>query len=500
MPDKYANAHWGPSFADDAARDPRDEDPTLDELTALLHNLAATYPTQVILEQIGESVAGNPLWLVEVSDRTVPDEDKQIAFFLGCEHGNEHSGGTALLHVLRWLVTPEAAEIRRCQRVLMIPVVSPDGYETYHQSNMNGVNLYADYSLTGPPSQPESRAVWGVMERYAPEVVGCCHGHWRNVRTYAFENCQGAYGTSRYDRTHARLFAEEVNRACEEAGYPQDRMEEDSERLLPPLPGFPNQSARSGDLITPGVYAYHRFHTMLFSMEIMYEESGLVKIRKILELGNQPWRYERTPGYPVRVMTPPEGHAVVAYGTTAAERRASRLELWRHNDAIVRFGLPTVEDPGFVGFGFSIYPEDHVLGDTSAPPLYTVGEVLDHFESDPNIDMPPLREAFGNRQTAGWSRYQEPPPDQPSRLDEIRHGISMRVRLLPGSKVKRLLVNGREVGPSEREGYEAWTPPGGATIMQLNLPGGKSAGAADGHLRRVICALEYQPGRVGKGL
>ena len=380
----------------------------------------------------------------------------------------------------------------------MIPVVNPDGYDTYHQSNMNGVNLYADYSLTGPPSQPESRAVWEVMERYAPEVFGACHGHWRQVRTYAFENCQGAYGTSRYDRTHARLFAEEVNRACEAAGYPQDRMEEDSERVLSPLPGFPNQGARSGDLITPGVYAYHRFHTMLFSMEIMYEESGLVKIRKILELGNQPWRYENTPGYPVRVMTPPEGHAVVAYGTTAAERRTSRLELWRNNDAITRFALPTTEDVGFVGFGFSVHPEDAVLGDGSVPPIITVGDVLDHFAGDPNLEMAPLREAYAPLLAATWSRYQEPVPDQPSRLEQIEHGLSLRVRLLPGSWVKRLLVNGREVGPSAREGYEVWTPPGGATIMQLNLPGGPSAGAADGRLRRVICALEYEAGRVGR--
>ncbi len=497
MSTRYAGARWGESMAADAARDPRDEDPSLEEIAALLQDLATEYPDQMTVERVGESVGGNPLWLANVTDAHISDDDKQIALFVGCEHGNEHSGGTALLHFLRWLLTPEAAKLRGAQRVLLMPVVNPDGYQTYHQLNMNGVNLYADYSLTGPPSQPESRAVWEVMERYALEVVGCCHGHWRKVRTLAFENCQGAYGTSRYDRTHSRLFAEEVNRACEAAGYPQDRMEEDSERILPALPGFPNQSARSGELVTPGVYAYHRFHSLLFSMEIMYEASGLVKLRKILELGNQPWRYERVPGYPVRVMSAPEGHALVAYGTTAAERRASRLELWRSNDAIVRFALPTVEEPGFVGFGFSVYREDHGLGSTSDPPLYTVGDVLDHFSSDPEIDIAVLRTTFGDRATAGWSRYQEPLPDQPSSLAEIRNGLSLRVRLLPGSQVKRLLVNGREVGPSQREGYEVWTPPGGATIVQLNLPGGRSVAAPGGHLRRALCTLEYEPGRVG---
>ncbi len=489
---EYAGARWGRSFADDTVGKPRLGDPSLQEMADLFGRLQAEHPDKLAVEVIGHSVAGNPLHLLEVTDRATNDDDKQIAFFFGSEHGNEHSACVALLHVLRWLLTPAAEEILRRQRVLLLPCVNPDGYDTYHQENMNGVNLYADYFLEGKPTQPESHAVWEVLERYAPEVVGSCHGHWCLVETAAFENCQGAYGTSRFDRCHSRLFAEEINRACEAAGYPQDRMEEDSERILPPLPGFPNQSARSGEGITPCVYAYHRFHSLTFAMEIMCEDSGLVKLRKILELGNQTWRYERLPGYPVRVILPPEGHAIVAYGTTAAQRRASRLELWRHNDALTRFCLPHVEDTGFVGFGFSVRPEDRDLS------CEFVSGVLDFVADDPNIEVAPLREAFGYRLESWWSRYQEPLPARPTRLDEIRHGIGQRVRLLPGSRVKRLLVNGREVGPSDREGYEVWTPPGGHTIVQLNLPGGRSLAAPDGHLRRVICTLEYEPGSLGK--
>ncbi len=491
MPRNYEGARWGHDFSRDIVGEPRD-DPSLDQITEHLRRLEGEHPDKVSVEVVGQSVGGSDLFLVSVTDRAVPDDDKQIPLFLGAEHGNEHSATTALLRVLDWLVTPEAEDVRRRQKVLLMPCVNPDGYDTWRQSNVNGVNLYADYSLTEPPTQPESRAVWEVMERFAPEVVGACHGHWRRVRTAAFENCQGSYGTSRFDRTHSRLFAEEVNRACDEAGYPQDRMEEDAERILSPLPGHEGHNFRSGDGITPGVYAYNRFHSLLFSMEIMNEESGLVKIRKILELGNQAWRYEPAPGYPVRVVCPPEPFAVAAYGQTAAERRESRLELWRSNDAITRFTLPGTEDSGFLGIGLTVVPEDRQLR------CEFVSQVLDALAGDPNIAVGPLREALGYRLNAWWAMYFDPPAAQPVPLPEIRHGVSLRARLLPGSRVRRVLVNGREASPSGREGYQVWTPRHSYTFVQINLPPGRGLAAPDGRLRRAVCTIEYEPGRVGR--
>ena len=44
---------------------------------------------------------------------------------VGQEHGQERSASLALLELARWLVTPEAAEIRRRQSVGLMPVVNP---------------------------------------------------------------------------------------------------------------------------------------------------------------------------------------------------------------------------------------------------------------------------------------------------------------------------------------------------------------------------------------
>ncbi|MCG2659213.1 MAG: hypothetical protein L6437_03075, partial [Kiritimatiellae bacterium] len=468
---RYSKAKWKKTFADDTVGKPRVDDPDLEGISRLLRQLARKHPDRIKVETIGKSAGGNPIELAMVTDRSVPDSDKQIALFFAGEHGNEHSSVVSLLKTLQWLTTPESASIRRRQKVLIIPCVNPDGYDTMHMDNMNGVNLYLDYSLTQPPSQPESRAVWKTLERFRPEVVGSCHGHWRMVRTAAFENCQGSYGSSRYDRTHSRLFAEEVNKACDRAGYPQDRMEEDAERVLVAPAGFENHAPRSGEGITAGVYAYHRFHSMLFSMEIMHDQSGVIKLRKILELGNRPWRYERQAGYPVRVISSSDPFIVAAYGTSAEQRRKSRMELWQSNDTIMRFMLPHIEDTGFIGIGVTVLKKDWDFRCTY------VSEVLDYFASDPNIQADALRRVLGKRLKSWWSIFSERPSKNPVWLNEIKHGLGIRLRLLPGSKVKRVLINGRPAPLSRNEGYELWTPRHHFQLLQINIPPGRSIAA-----------------------
>ena len=86
------------------------------------------------------------------------------------------------------------------------------------------------------------------------------------------------------------------------AGFPQDRGEEEAERILPWLPGNIHHSYYSGKRITSCVHAYHRYHTLGNTMEVHHPLSGLIRCIKMLELGNQPWRTEVVAGYPVRTM------------------------------------------------------------------------------------------------------------------------------------------------------------------------------------------------------
>jgi hypothetical protein len=52
--------------------------PAWEAIVAYLHQVAAALPEMVALEEAGQSVGGRPIWLVLVTDRSVPDDDKQV--------------------------------------------------------------------------------------------------------------------------------------------------------------------------------------------------------------------------------------------------------------------------------------------------------------------------------------------------------------------------------------------------------------------------------------
>ena len=121
-----------------------------DELTAALHDLAATYPNLVSLEQYGTSFEGRPLWLVTVTDTSTGAHHTKPAYWVDANiHSVEVTGGAAALHLLHVLST--AAErndtttlqaLRTCT-FYVVPRVNPDGVEaaladspTYRRSSM----------------------------------------------------------------------------------------------------------------------------------------------------------------------------------------------------------------------------------------------------------------------------------------------------------------------------------------------------------------------------
>ncbi len=273
--------------------------PSLPELDSFYRELQDEFPGYVALKKAGQSVRGQPIWLLTITDQDTSDEDKQRVLMVGQEHGQERSASIALLELARWLVTPAAAEIRRRQCIGLMPVVNPDSWEDLRFNNVNDVNLYADYSLDGEPTQPESQAVAEALARMQPELYCSLHGTEFGWKYRMGESNGFSWTTSQFDRAHSRLFIEEINRAAESAGFPQDRGEEEAERILPWLPGNIHHSYYSGQRITSCVHAYHRYHTLANTMEVHHPLSGLIRCMKMLELGNQPWRTESVAGYPV---------------------------------------------------------------------------------------------------------------------------------------------------------------------------------------------------------
>ena len=489
------NANWSPRVWSQGSADSGDllSYPSLPELESFYRELLDEFSGFVALEKAGASVQGQPIWLLTITDRDTSDEDKQRVLMVGQEHGQERSASLALLELARWLVTPAAAEIRRRQSVGLMPVVNPDSWEDLRFNNVNDVNLYADYSLDGEPTQPESQAVADVLDRMMPELFCSLHGTEFGWRYRMGESNGFSWTTSQFDRAHSRLFIEEINRAAESAGYPQDRGEEEAERILPWLPGNVHHSYYSGQRITSCVHAYHRYHTLANTLEVHHPLSGLIRCVRMLELGNQTWRTEAVAGYPVRTMFQQDETFVAAYGRSAAERRASRVELWAHtNQFVIARGVN--EPVGMALSAFSLDPEDYGRWRS-----LEIDSFLQQKEDELETDLTEIR-ALRRRHSRFQSlRCDQIEPTASAKggrlLRTASQGLALRLRLPNRSTVGRVWLDGRPIAPSISDGYESWPTANGFTVLQINIP----PRADCGRFQRHFVVTTYEAPRTDLG-
>ncbi|MGY0610677.1 MULTISPECIES: M14 family metallopeptidase [unclassified Luteimonas] len=103
----------------------------------------------------GTSVQGRALQAFEFG----ADGDAPVLLVLGRQHPPENTGTQALTGFVEALAadTPDARAFRDRMRVLVVPLLNPDGVvEGHWRGNANGVDLNRDW---GPFAQPETRAL-----------------------------------------------------------------------------------------------------------------------------------------------------------------------------------------------------------------------------------------------------------------------------------------------------------------------------------------------------
>src|SRR5204862_290503 len=97
------------------------------------------------LESRGLSGQSLPVYLLKITDSTVPAKDKQVCLVTTLHSGPERTGATGALAFAEWLLSDEplAAETRRRQVVLVMPVVNPLAmFYTDRFRNEQGVDPY----------------------------------------------------------------------------------------------------------------------------------------------------------------------------------------------------------------------------------------------------------------------------------------------------------------------------------------------------------------------
>ena len=464
--------------------------PAFEDLQKLLEAWARKHPDLMQLDIAGRSAQGRPVYAARLTDATADDEQKEHVLITGLHSGVERSGTTTICHLMEWLLSDEplAREILRRQVVACMPVPNPDCYvEGTHG------NLYHHWTFDGPAdpdNMPEAVAVQGIMDQLQPEVHADIHGFSMDFERYIMlEN-----SASSYSNLGLRCYHREIIRLMDEAalaeGYPSDLQESDAERIFwgPELDSISDKLWVGRPRVYAATYCYNLYHTLLSPSEVCWERSGLLRHRRLLQVGNEVWPSEYYPGYPTRVVASNNYHMVTAYGQTAAARRRSRVELWNKQSQITHGMI----DP---------FIEGKLMYVCATSPASAA-----KWRKDPTLsaftaalaERPKVDADYIKRFAAGWPHGQNHPqafvsPSAQSasahEATPIEHGLSLRVRIFyTKAQITDLRLNGHTLPPSETDGYLTWVARG-ITYVQINIPPGK---LKTEELFVVTC--EYDPG------
>lgn len=444
--------------------------PAFEKVQGLLERWQRQHPDVMRLSVVTTSAQGRPVYAVWLTDPSASEDDKEHVLITALHAGVERSATTTVLCLIEWLLSgePLARQILRSQVVVLMPVPHPDGYVAGDFGN-----IYSGWTLEGvidPEKMPEAMAVKRLMDDLQPEVHADIHGLSLDFERYTMLENSG----SSYSNSSARCYHREVIRQMDEAalaeGFPSDWQESDAERIFwgSALDSMGTKLWRGRPWVAPGIYCYNRYHTMLSLCEIGWERSGLLRHRRLLQIGLETWPGEYYPGYPTRVILSNNYHMLTAYGQSAAARRRSRVELWNKQRQItIAMNDPMVE--GKILFACATSP--------SAANKWLKGKTIKAFSAqlseDPNINAAPIQ-----RFLAGWPRGQNGPEaflgcvggDAKKDAATIEHGISLRLRIFfSKAQITDLRLNGHPVAPGETNGFIQWRARG-ITYVQINIP------------------------------
>jgi len=462
---------------------------TAEEYEETLRFWVERNPQRVQLEKRAETAEKLPLYLLRISDSTVPDQDKQVCLITSLHGGPERSGTTTILHLAEWLLgdDPQAAEIRRKQIVLLIPIIHPHAFfVTDRFGNSQGIDPYTagagrwwdlkTLTFTASDKCPEVKAFLDVVDQYRPEVHADVHGiglqeypadRLGERRLYRgqvmFESSGSAYSNYALRPWDWRVI-EAMAAAARAAGYGSDRYEADGQRCfgsaaMEPIrerfwPGQP--------MFYTAHYAYAKYHTMTLAMEVGWEESGAARLRGLLQLGNRVWEGEPVAGYPVDRVKPFLGHFLVARGATAEERRRSRTELWQRQDRFAQAILYPQTD-GRDSYFVALTPE--AAKSLAADPE----KFLDQLQGRPEMDTAAIGAFL--RDGPEIKLYVEPGKGAPiAESAPLAQGLALRLRI-PYRKPELidLRLNGHRLQESPTDGYQSWWADG-YTQVQIDVP------------------------------
>ncbi len=322
---------------------PEGHAPSNDAVRARIALLARRHPDRVRVQSIGQTQQGRSIDQVLITDpRQSPDSKQHILIAAG-QHGNEESARLVALKLMDFLLSANGRPTLARQLVAILPNVSPDAAAADSYVTPAGIKPNLDHGPDGPVS-PEARALQSVAESLMPEAfvdiharghAGCSHDMvlFPPARPYT------------EDEHLLHCIARDMADEGERSGIPH---------VVHPLT-WPGWGGPDLDGPSSTLWMYRQYKSLVFLTEnaehntVSYPQrmraaSGVGRLKALLSVGNQRDPHLYYPGYPCQCAVGMFHGGVVAIGSSAAKRRASRVALWRHRENFQTFApvLPEV--------------------------------------------------------------------------------------------------------------------------------------------------------------
>ena len=134
-------------------------------------------------------------------------------------------------------------------------------------------------------------AVKQIMDEYQPDLHADIHGTNLDFARYImFESSATAYSNTAL-RPYHRDVIRQMDEAALAEGYPSDTAESDAQRLFwgPAVDHMRGKLWTGQAQVYAAIYCYYHYHTLLTASEVAWEQSGVARHRRLLQIGDEVW-------------------------------------------------------------------------------------------------------------------------------------------------------------------------------------------------------------------
>jgi len=308
-----------------------------------------------------------------VTNKAVPQEQKQIAIVTLARHGQEKGTRVVGPEILNYLASSDAEEIREKQTVVVVPIVNPVGVvlDEFH-SSLFGITDH------------EKKIFGKLCSLFTPDMMIDYHSLGKvegekfdlgDMEVIVPANCT-KWGMDEQIYQHV---SDKLKEAAAKEGWPYEVHTLEELNLYyfgdPKTGKLPHKYMEEKvfllhiqntyehyDTFSNGINytnytngpAYMKWHSLVFGVETNHwsigvkdglAESGMIITKELLKLGNSRFSWEKYEGYPTNIIVGDFRISVRSTGKMPAERRVSREKIWKERNNFNILKREMLKDP-----------------------------------------------------------------------------------------------------------------------------------------------------------